>query len=77
MGYRIFRNTGHPAEIAIAKRSPQWVMTRAPSRSGRDSGGYMSHGGSRYVASFEYIGEAMERAEAEALFNGERVQVAA
>jgi hypothetical protein len=76
MGYRVFRNTGHPAEIAIAKRQPQWVMTRKPSRSSRDAGGYMTHGGTRYVASFEYIGEAMERAEAAALFNGERVGLA-
>lgn len=76
MGYRVFRNTGHPAEISIAKRQKDWVMTRAPSRGGRDSGGYMTHGGTRYVASFEYIGGAMERAEAEALFNGERVGLA-
>lgn len=76
LGYRVFRNTGHPAEIAIAKRSKDWVMTRAPSRSGRDSGGYMSHGGTRYVASFEYVGTAMDKRDAEALFSGERVGLA-
>jgi hypothetical protein len=76
MGFRVFRNTGHPAEIAIAKRQKEWVMTRAPARSGRDGGGHTSHGGTRYVASFEYIGEAMARAEAEALFHGERVDLA-
>ena len=77
MGYRVFRNTGHPAEIAIAKRDKLWVMTRAPSRGGRDSGGHMTHGGTRYVASFEFVGEAMPRGDAEALFHGERVGMAA
>lgn len=77
MGYRIFRNTGHPAEITAAKRSEAWVMTRAPSRSSRDRGGYMTHAGTRNVASFEYVGPSMDRAEAEALFNGERIKRAA
>ena len=77
MGLRVFRNTGHPAEIAIASRSKEWAMIRPPSRTGRDGGGYMTHSGTRYVASFEYIGAAMQRAEAEALHSGEPVRCVA
>jgi hypothetical protein len=35
LGYRVFRNTGHPAEIAAAKRAAEWMMTREPGRTGR------------------------------------------
>lgn len=71
MGFRVFRNTGHPAEISVARRSKDWVLTREPSRQGRDAGGHVTHGGARNVASFEYIGPAMPRGEAEALLHGE------
>lgn len=73
LGYRVFRNTGHPAEIAIASRSKEWVMTRAPRLSARDGGGRTSHAGTRNVASFEYTGPRMDHIEAEALLSGERV----
>ena len=76
LGYRVFRNTGHPAEIAVAKRSKEWLMTRPPMLSARDGGGRTTHAGSRYVASFEYIGPRMERDEAEALHGGEVLQCA-
>jgi hypothetical protein len=43
LGYRVFRNTGHPAEIAAAKRAAEWMMTREPGRTGRDTGRLLKH----------------------------------
>jgi GNAT superfamily N-acetyltransferase len=72
LNYRVFRNTGHPAEIAGARRDPRWKMIRAPSRSVRDSGRGAGQGAGhvikratdRLTASFEYVGDAMDKAVA-------------
>jgi ABC-type polar amino acid transport system ATPase subunit len=67
-GYRVFRNSGHPAEIAAAMRDPNWAMIRPPSRNASDSGGLKrSDGGSRSMsrathrltASFEFRGDRL------------------
>jgi GNAT superfamily N-acetyltransferase len=79
LGYRAFRNTGHPAEIAGARRDPAWRMTRAPkiNPTGTNPAGQkMAHATNRVTASFEYIGPRMDRDTAAALLNRE-VAVAA
>jgi hypothetical protein len=38
LGYRVFRNTGHPAEIAAAKRAAEWVMTPRAEENGPGHG---------------------------------------
>jgi ABC-type lipoprotein export system ATPase subunit len=76
LGYRVFRNTGHPAEIAAAARSKTWICIRAPSRNGYDGNGKMakqfaaSRATDRLTASFEYRGDAMERPAAAKLLGG-------
>jgi GNAT superfamily N-acetyltransferase len=72
LGLRVFRNTGHPAEIASAMRSKDWMMTRAPGKTARDSGAQAARfaktrATDRFTASFEYIGEAMPKDQAQAL----------
>lgn len=78
LGKRVFRNTGHPAEIAGANRDPNWTLIRAPSRSNRGgsatamAGGALSQLGNtraadRFTASFEYVGPAMQLELARAL----------
>ena len=57
-----------PGFIAARRRSPHWRLTRAPSLA---TGG-RRHATTRLTAGFEYVGPAMDRGEAEALFTGER-----
>lgn len=70
---RVFRNTGHPAEIAGALRDPNWKMIRQPSRTSRGNkkAGFENfvakRATDRLTASFEFIGNAMQRDEAIAL----------
>jgi ABC-type lipoprotein export system ATPase subunit len=69
MGYRAFSCTGHPAEMRHRARSKEWKMTRRPSQTGRDGGRLRaslasSRASYRMTASFEYVGQALERAEA-------------
>lgn len=63
-GYRVFRNTGHPAEIASARRSKSWQMIRPPSRTGRDTRRTVKHATTRLTASFEYCGQPLPEREA-------------
>lgn len=68
---RVFRNTGHPAEIAGAMRDKNWKLIRAPARSS-PGGGVLTQmtntrASNRLTASFEYVGPAMARDLAEAL----------
>jgi GNAT superfamily N-acetyltransferase len=71
LGYRVFRNTGHPAEIASAVRSADWRMIRAPSRNHPDNRhGARSHFAAsratdRLTASFEFRGKALSKSDAE------------
>jgi len=59
LGYRVFRNTGHPAEIAGAYRDKNWTMIRKPSRTGRDKR-LGDRASNRLTASFEYVGPACD-----------------
>jgi ABC-type lipoprotein export system ATPase subunit len=74
LGYRVFRNTGHPAEIAAARRAPECQMIREPSRTSRD-GGPLAHrmsrtrASTRITASFEFIGGGMKYADAYVCLN--------
>lgn len=82
LGYRVFRNTGHPAEIAAASRSNDWTMIRRPSLTSRDSGRLKasmkrSRAATRLTSSFEFIGDAMDYAEATILLNKSWARVAA
>jgi ABC-type lipoprotein export system ATPase subunit len=72
LGYRYTSQTSHPAMIASRNRSKNWKMTSAPRRVAK-------HGRSsqikswktqdkRNVASFEYVGAALETAEAERIW---------
>jgi energy-coupling factor transporter ATP-binding protein EcfA2 len=70
LGYRVFRPTGHPAEIASARHNPLWTMIRAPSRNNggvRPDGKRFGHATDRITASFEYCGPPLALAAARAL----------
>jgi len=63
-GYRVFRNSGHPAEIAAAARDANWILIRPPSRTARDSKSGLKHATGRMTASFEYRGAVLTGKEA-------------
>lgn len=66
LGYRAFSGTGHPAEIAKRSKSPNWKMTKAPSRHARGKHNVdATRATNRLVASFEHIGKPMDRTEAQ------------
>jgi ABC-type ATPase involved in cell division/GNAT superfamily N-acetyltransferase len=69
LGLRVFRNTGHPAEIASAARDRNWRLLRPPSRTARDNDPRKSksRATNRLTASFEYVGSRMELGAAKAL----------
>jgi ABC-type polar amino acid transport system ATPase subunit/GNAT superfamily N-acetyltransferase len=70
LGFRAFSGTGHPAEIAHRMRSPDWRLTAAPRRTAIDVGKKRNSSLSRnrstdrMMASFEFIGAALDRPEA-------------
>lgn len=68
LGYRAFSGTGHPAEIAHRIRSADWRMTSAPRRTAKDGGKLQRQSKrrctNRLMASFEFVGEPMPRADA-------------
>ena len=68
LGYRAFSGTGHPAEINKRIKSKRWIMTSSPSMRAR---GHHSidakRSANRLMASFEYVGEKMDRTEAQKL----------
>lgn len=58
LGYRALSTTTHPALIASRRRSPFWVLRRAPSlAAGHD--GRARHATTRLTAGFEYTGPAL------------------
>lgn len=64
LGYRFQSITGHPAMIKYRNNSPKWAMKRAPARmaimgSSSKLNGWETQS-SRYTASFEYVGPAMD-----------------
>ena len=72
LGYRVFSNTGHPAEINKRIRDKNWRMTQKPSRRAKDGGMLSSkskaRGTTRLVASFEFCGEPMPKTVAEKIY---------
>ena len=80
LDYRVFRNTGHPAEIASACRDESWRLIRAPSRSNRGGGSVElsrmadTRAADRLTASFEYVGEKMSIENARRLVRGRLVR---
>ncbi len=71
LGYRALSCTGHPAEIHRRQRSPDWAMTRKPSRVAAADRGLLQFNATRsrnrITASFEYVGHALDLATAKAL----------
>ena len=71
LGQRAIATAAHPALIHSWNRSSKWALTRPPKRSpaqGRTSSIKTSkHATRRLVASFEYVGAALPRSEAESL----------
>jgi GNAT superfamily N-acetyltransferase len=67
LGFRACSGTGHPAEIAHRVAHPEtWRMTSKPTRHARGRHNQdKTRAVNRLVASFEYIGPAMPRDEAE------------
>jgi ABC-type lipoprotein export system ATPase subunit/GNAT superfamily N-acetyltransferase len=75
LGYRASIATGHPAIVAGYNASPVWKLTSAPKRHGRDGNikSYkftknallINRATNRLTASFEYVGPALSRVDAE------------
>jgi ABC-type lipoprotein export system ATPase subunit len=70
LGYRCFLGTSHPGFIAQRRRSPNWTMTKAPTTRGKGSHAVdVTRSTNRLMASFEYVGAPMPRAQAEKVMN--------
>lgn len=73
LGRRVFRSTGHPAYIASALNSEDWLMTRPPGRTAVDTGRnakasiMRARAANRVTASFEFIGDSMPETDADRL----------
>lgn len=69
LGYRALSTTTHPAFIAARRRSPFWVLRRAPSlaRGGDRGMPSLQHATTRLTAGFEYTGPPLPRRLAELL----------
>jgi hypothetical protein len=68
LGYRATSTTTHPAMIRSRLRSPLRRMHRAPAFA-QASEGKMSHATTRLTASFTYVGPALPKVQARALFS--------
>jgi len=69
-GFRAVSCTGHPAEIAHRVRSPLWRMTSKPTRHAAGNHAMDRRRAiDRLVASFEYTGPKMSRADADRQLN--------
>jgi hypothetical protein len=82
LGKRAVLGTSHPGFIAARKRSPVWKMTKAPEVRARDNAsqngyraGGVEHATSRLMASFEYVGPAMDPVRATRLLNNWSVKL--
>ena len=68
LGYRALSTTTHPAFVAARRRSPFWVLRRAPSLArGKDRLHSLRHATTRLTAGFEYTGPPLPRRLAELL----------
>ena len=61
---RAFSTTSHPAMISARARNKNWRLTRAPSITAKDGNAKFIHARTRFTAGFEYVGPAMNRAQA-------------
>jgi GNAT superfamily N-acetyltransferase len=60
LGYRALSTTTHPALIEARRRSPFWVLRRAPAlAAGHEQHGRLRHATTRLTAGFEYTGPAL------------------
>jgi GNAT superfamily N-acetyltransferase/ABC-type ATPase involved in cell division len=59
MGYRAVSTTTHPALIEARRRSPFWVLRRAPALADHERHGRLRHATTRLTAGFEYTGPAL------------------
>jgi ABC-type ATPase involved in cell division len=60
LGYRALSTTTHPALIAARRRSPFWVLRRAPAlAAGHEHQGRLRHATTRLTAGFEYTGPGL------------------
>lgn len=77
MGLRAFHGTAHPGDIASHVNNKNWILTRHGSTA-KDGGKLKSLGATRAsdrrVASFEYTGPAMSRADSARLVQAESAQ---
>jgi GNAT superfamily N-acetyltransferase len=69
LGYRAISTTTHPAMIHSRLRSKDWRMQRAPSLASRGSRRErrLRHATTRLTAGFEYVGQGMNRQQAQSL----------
>jgi ABC-type arginine transport system ATPase subunit/GNAT superfamily N-acetyltransferase len=74
VGKRLVSTTSHPAMIRSRAASEKWKMTKTPSTNSSNSrlAKKINYKGAdrRYVASFEYVGPALDRDEARRVWNG-------
>jgi hypothetical protein len=63
-GKRSFITASHPATVSGCAHSPLWRVSRATSFTTKDKGKVTKRSTNRLTAGFEYIGPAMDRAEA-------------
>jgi len=75
LGLRLHTYPAHPSLVRSFDRSPRWALQKRPGvfspALGKTS--TMARGGGRPCAVFEYAGDAMPRAEAQALISGEQI----
>ena len=80
LGFRYLSMTSHPSMMHTRLRSGQWSMLRPPSLSKETlpkgsllrekKAGRIRMAGTRFMATFEYIGPPLLKAEAQAIWNG-------
>lgn len=68
IGKRAFSTTSHPAMIASRVKSPLWRVSRGTSFAAKDGNKAVRHSPNRLTTGFEYVGAAMDKAQAIRLF---------
>lgn len=69
LGYRVFSNTGHPAEIKKRVENKDWRITGLGRTSADSAGSRVKRADNRLICRSEYVGEKMDREEARRLLN--------
>jgi hypothetical protein len=64
LGKRAFSTTSHPAMIRSRAKSSKWRVSRATGIPARDGSASIKHARNRLTTGFEYVGAAMDTAEA-------------